>query len=145
MAIVPGSRLPGSYPVQTRAGSRASDLEAEYAARSAGRHGRYTMRAVMLQEYGGPEKLKFEDDILIRQSDANPRWGAPRILGGIAEDWNRSVSGDRGQINGPPPETSLPDMADFSQESHQGLGFHRFLRRAHHHVPAAVHFRDSQP
>jgi putative transposase len=46
---------------------------------------------------------------------------------GIAEDGNRSVSSDRGQIHGPPPETSLPDMADFPQESHQGLGFHRFL------------------
>src|ERR1039458_3917002 len=27
------------------------------------RHGRYAMRAVVLHEYGGPEKLKFEDDV----------------------------------------------------------------------------------
>src|ERR1022692_556309 len=32
-------------------------------ARSAGRHGRYAMRAVVLQEYGGSEKLKFEDNV----------------------------------------------------------------------------------
>src|ERR1035438_4098171 len=32
-------------------------------ARSAGRHRRYAMRAVVLQEYGGPEKLKFEDNV----------------------------------------------------------------------------------
>src|SRR6202521_2964122 len=54
---------PGSYPVQTRVSSRASDLEAEYACESAGRHGRYAMRAVVLHEYGGPEKLKFENDV----------------------------------------------------------------------------------
>src|SRR5580704_1720002 len=27
------------------------------------RHGRYAMRAVVLHEYGGPEKLKFEDNV----------------------------------------------------------------------------------
>src|ERR1039457_4456750 len=32
-------------------------------ARSAGRHRRYAMRAVVLQEYGGSEKLKFEDNV----------------------------------------------------------------------------------
>src|ERR1035438_5357464 len=32
-------------------------------ARAAGRHGRYAMRAVVLHEYGGPEKLKFEDNV----------------------------------------------------------------------------------
>jgi len=31
--------------------------------RSAGRDGRYAMRAVVLREYGGPEKLKFEDNV----------------------------------------------------------------------------------
>src|SRR6202158_3999461 len=54
---------PGSYPAQTRVGSRASDLEAEYAGESGGRHRRYAMRAVVLYEYGGPEKLKFEDNV----------------------------------------------------------------------------------
>src|SRR5664280_1186582 len=39
-------------------------------ARSAGRHGRYAMRAVVLQEYGGPEKLKFEDNVLEPQISA---------------------------------------------------------------------------
>jgi hypothetical protein len=33
----------------------------------------------------------------------------------------------------------MPNVADFSQESQQGLGFLGFLRGAHHHVPAAVH------
>src|SRR6202142_264215 len=32
-------------------------------ARSAGGRGRYAMRAVVLHEYGGPEKLKFEDNV----------------------------------------------------------------------------------
>src|ERR1019366_9069934 len=32
-------------------------------ARSAGRHRRYAMRAVVLHEYGGPEKLRFEDNV----------------------------------------------------------------------------------
>jgi hypothetical protein len=45
--------------VETRVGSRASDFEAEYAWSS----GRYAMRAVVLHEYGGPEKLKFEDNV----------------------------------------------------------------------------------
>jgi len=33
------------------------------AARSVGAHGRYAMRAVVLHEYGGPDKLKFEDKV----------------------------------------------------------------------------------
>jgi hypothetical protein len=45
--------------VETRVGSRASDCEAEYTWSS----GRYVMRAVVLHEYGGPEKLKFEDNV----------------------------------------------------------------------------------
>ena len=49
-------RQAGSYP-ETRVGSRASDFVAEYTWNS----GRYVMRAVVLHEYGGPEKLKFED------------------------------------------------------------------------------------
>jgi NADPH:quinone reductase-like Zn-dependent oxidoreductase len=49
----------GSYPVETRVGSCASDFEAEYNLNS----GRYVMRAVVLHEYGGPEKLKFEDNV----------------------------------------------------------------------------------
>src|ERR1700693_473612 len=53
----------GSYPEQTRGGSRASDLVAEPAWRSAGRPGRYAMKAVVLHEYGGPEKLNFEDNV----------------------------------------------------------------------------------
>src|ERR1700690_3736871 len=32
-------------------------------ARSAGGRGRYAMRAVVLHEYGGPEKLKFEGNV----------------------------------------------------------------------------------
>ena len=28
-----------------------------------GRHGRNAMKAVVLHEYGGPEKLKFEDNV----------------------------------------------------------------------------------
>jgi NADPH:quinone reductase-like Zn-dependent oxidoreductase len=49
----------GSYPVETRVGSRASNFEAEYAWSS----GRYAMRAVVLHEYGGPKMLKFEDNV----------------------------------------------------------------------------------
>src|SRR5580692_11194983 len=49
----------GRYPVEARVGSRASDFEAEYTWSS----GRYVMRAVVLHEYGGPEKLKFEDNV----------------------------------------------------------------------------------
>jgi hypothetical protein len=49
----------GSYPPDTRVGSRVSDFEAEYTWSS----GRYVMRAVVLHEYGGPEKLKFEDNV----------------------------------------------------------------------------------
>src|SRR6202162_3223436 len=59
----PGGRkaawLLGSYLVETRVGSRASDFEAKYTWSS----GRYVMRAVVLHEYGGPEKLKFEDNV----------------------------------------------------------------------------------
>ena len=49
----------GSHPVETRVGSRASEFEAEYA----WSYGRYAMRAVVLHESGGPEKLKFEDNV----------------------------------------------------------------------------------
>src|ERR1700683_3596540 len=49
----------GSYPVKTRGGSRASDFRVEYAWNS----GRYAMKAVVLHEYGGPEQLKFEDNV----------------------------------------------------------------------------------
>src|SRR5580693_10430663 len=37
--------------------------EAEYACKVWARSGRYAMRAVVLHEYGGPEKLKFEDRV----------------------------------------------------------------------------------
>jgi hypothetical protein len=49
----------GSYPVETQVGSRASDFETEYAWSS----GRQAMRAVVLHEYGGPEKLIVEDTL----------------------------------------------------------------------------------
>src|ERR1700683_2441475 len=49
----------GSYPVKTRGGSRASDFRVEYAWNS----GRFAMMAVVLHEYGGPEQLKFEDNV----------------------------------------------------------------------------------
>jgi len=51
--FAPGSGEPGGYHAQTLVGST----------RSRGRSGRYAMRAVVLQEYGGPEKLKFEDNV----------------------------------------------------------------------------------
>jgi NADPH:quinone reductase-like Zn-dependent oxidoreductase len=31
--------------------------------RSAGRHRRYAMKAVVLHEYGGPEKFNFEENV----------------------------------------------------------------------------------
>src|SRR6202142_4593004 len=40
-------------------------------ARSAGGRGRYAMRAVVLHEYGGPEKLKFEDNVPEPQVSGN--------------------------------------------------------------------------
>jgi hypothetical protein len=51
----------------------------------------------------GRPAVSLEVRNLIRQmSDANPRWGAPRIHGELLkigiEDWNRSVSSGRGQI-----------------------------------------------
>ena len=43
--------------------SPASDEKLNLPASSAGRQGRYTMKAVVLHEYGGPEKLQFEDNV----------------------------------------------------------------------------------
>ena len=40
-------------------------------ARSAGRRGRFAMRAVVLHEYGGPEKLRFEDNVPEPQISGN--------------------------------------------------------------------------
>jgi NADPH:quinone reductase-like Zn-dependent oxidoreductase len=48
-----------SYPDETRVGSCVSDFDDEYTCSS----GRCVMRAVVLHEYGGPEKLKFEDNV----------------------------------------------------------------------------------
>jgi hypothetical protein len=57
----------GSYPVKTRGGSRASDFRVEYAWNS----GRFAMMAVVLHEYGGPEQLKFEDNVPEPQVSGN--------------------------------------------------------------------------
>jgi hypothetical protein len=57
--VLPNDGQAGNYPVETRVGFRASDFEAEYTWSS----GRYAMKAVVLHEYGGPEKLKFEDNV----------------------------------------------------------------------------------
>src|ERR1035438_4232087 len=60
-------RQPGSYPIETRVGSRASDLETEFAWSFGG----FTMKAVVLHEYGGPENLKFEDNVPEPQVSGN--------------------------------------------------------------------------
>ena len=59
----PGDGHLGSYPLETRAGSCASDWEAEYACEVWGWNGGYAMKAMVLYEYGGPEKLTFEDNV----------------------------------------------------------------------------------
>src|SRR5713226_6102281 len=46
----------------------------------------------------------------------------------IAEDWNRGVASHGRQVHGPASEAALPNMANLSQESRQGLGFCRLLR-----------------
>ena len=53
----------GIYLVQTSVGSRASDGEAAYALKVCAPTGSYALKAVVLHEYGGPEKLKFEDNV----------------------------------------------------------------------------------
>jgi NADPH:quinone reductase-like Zn-dependent oxidoreductase len=59
--------------VPTRSVSPASDLPrvGKFACEAAGWHGSYGMKAVILEEYGGPEKLKFEDKIADPQISGN--------------------------------------------------------------------------
>jgi NADPH:quinone reductase-like Zn-dependent oxidoreductase len=61
--------LGGEWAVadETQAGFRASDLGVEYA----WSFRRYAMRAVVLHEYGGPENLKFEDNVAEPQVSGN--------------------------------------------------------------------------
>jgi NADPH:quinone reductase-like Zn-dependent oxidoreductase len=54
---------PGIYPRQTRVGSRASDLEAAYSCEICGLTWEIRYEGRLLQEYGGPEKLKFEGNV----------------------------------------------------------------------------------
>ena len=46
----------------------------------------------------------------------------------IAEDWNRGVASHGRQVHGPASEAALPNLANLSQKSRQGLGFCRLLR-----------------
>jgi putative transposase len=94
----------------------------------------------------GRPAVSLEVRNLIRQmSLANPRWGAPLIHGELLRIGIEVCQATVAKYMARHPATSLPDMANLSQKSHQGPGFLRFLRRAHHHVPAPVHARDSQP
>src|SRR5258708_36855576 len=74
-----------------------------------------------------------------------PALGSAAYSWGIAEDWNRCVSSNRRQIHGPTPETSLPEVANLSQESRQVPGLGRLLRGAHHHFSTLVRLCDSWP
>jgi NADPH:quinone reductase-like Zn-dependent oxidoreductase len=60
---IPQRAVRDVYPEETRDSCRASDLESEYDWNSVGQHRRCAMRAVVLHEYGGPEKLKFEENV----------------------------------------------------------------------------------
>src|SRR5207237_5782710 len=54
------------------------------------------------------------------------------------------VAGNSRQVHGPAPETSLPVVANLSQESRQGLGFCRFLHCPNDCVPTPIRLCDSR-
>src|SRR5260370_40862474 len=63
----------------------------------------------------------------------------------IAEDWNRGVASHGRQVHGPASEAALPDLANLSQESRQGLGFCRLLRGPDDYLPTPIRLCDSRP
>src|SRR5207237_201890 len=64
-------------------------------------------------------------------------WGTP-------ETRYSGVAGNSRQVHGPAPETSLPVVANLSQESRQGLGFCRFLHCPNDCVPTPIRLCDSR-
>src|SRR5256886_4362148 len=64
-------------------------------------------------------------------------WGTP-------ETRYSGVAGNSRQVLGPAPETSLPVVANLSQESRQGLGFCRFLHCPNDCVPTPIRLCDSR-
>src|SRR5216683_3177499 len=84
-------------------------------------------------------------NLIRKMSLANPRWGAPPHSRRIVEDWNRGVASHGRQVLGPASEAALPDMANLSQESRQGLGFCRLLRCPHDYIPTPIRLCDSRP
>ena len=83
--------------------------------------------------------------LIRKMSLANPRWGSSPHSRRIAEDWNRGVASHGRQVLGPASEAALPDMANLSQESRQGLGFCRLLRCPHDYIPTPIRLCDSRP
>src|SRR5580692_6038292 len=63
---------------------------------------------------------------------------------GTSEARYSGVADDSCQVHGPAPETSLPVVANLSQESRQGLGFCRFLRRPNDCIPTPIRLFDSR-
>jgi hypothetical protein len=57
---------------------------------------------------------------------------------GTPETRYSGVTSNRRQVDGPAPETTLPVVANLSQQSRQGLGFCRFLRRPNDCVPIPI-------
>ena len=82
---------------------------------------------------------------LIRQmSLANPRWGAPRLHGELLKI-EIEVSQTTVQIPGAAPQSSFTNLANVSQEPHQGLGVGRLLHGPYDCIQALVCLRHSRP
>jgi hypothetical protein len=95
--------------------------------------------------YGRPSVSLEVRNLIQQMSLANPRWGDPRIHGGIAEGWNPGFSSNRRQIHGETEKATLPDVAHLSQKPRQGIGLCRFLRRPNSCVSTLFCLRDSRP
>src|SRR5713101_9749023 len=85
------------------------------------------------------------DAVRIFQTPGQPSLGSSPHSRRIAEDWNRGVASHGRQVHGPASEAALPDMANLSQESRQGLGFCRLLRGPDDYLPTPIRLCDSRP
>src|SRR2546429_7351987 len=83
-------------------------------------------------------------NLIRHMSSRQPSLGRSSHSWGTPETRYSGVAGNSRQVHGPAPETSLPVVANLSQESRQGLGFYRFLHCPNDCVPTPIRLCDSR-
>src|SRR5205085_1159275 len=83
-------------------------------------------------------------NLIRHMSLANPRWGAPRIHGELLKLGIQVSQATVAKYMVRHRKTSLPVVANLSQESPQGLGFCRFLHCPNDCVPTPIRLCDSR-